>query len=656
MKLSRFVPFLLVAGAPLLLVAACGGSQSERGLETEAGNEAAPDVIVGENDATTTPDVGTDAVADGTMVVMGSDSGSDSTTNENDGTTSPETSADSGPDSTMMMETGTTDTGSDSTTETGTVQDAGAEVVVEAAVEAGPDATIMDAASEAMSEASADAPADSMGTVDAGSDAVADTGGGGSDASDGGCTLSVADSGVGGTLNWAENFGTMGYTTATAVALDPTNGDVVVAGYLDGTANFGGGSIESHGDAASGYDTFVARFDKNGNYKWAKDFGNGLSVTAQGAAVDSSGNVAIGGNFQGAVSFGGGTLTAVGNLDLFLVEFDSAGSHLWSESFGSSGNDQLIDSVVVDGTGSVLVAGYGTSVDFGGGALTGDYIAKFSSAGTYSWDETFATSSALITPTLAVDADSNVVFAGAFSGTANLGAGTATSVGGGDAFVAKYAPSGANLWVQQYTAVPQMLGANSGSSVGGLAVDACGNIFFAGTFGAQSTSATISFGSGTLTSDPVNATAFLAKIDSVGSGVWSKVFVGSNSDALYPGNVAADGAGGVTFTFGLAGSVNYGGGSLTSPSDEVPTISVASFDAAGAYRWAFAEESPSTATTSATGGLAGNGASVVVVGTFGNCSLNCNDGTSPANTTLVLPGKTLDAVSAGDLFIASLAP
>jgi hypothetical protein len=204
--------------------------------------------------------------------------------------------------------------------------------------------------------------------------------------------------------------------------------------------------------------------------------------------------------------------------------------------------------------------------------------------------------------------------------------------------------------------VPQGTGANSGSSVGGLAVDPCGDISFVGSFGAQNTSATISFGSGTLTSDPVNATAFLAKIGSAGSGVWSKVFVGSNTDALYPGNVAADGAGGVTFTCGLAGSVNYGGGSLTSTSDEVPTISVASFDAAGAFRWAFAEEPPSTATTSATGGLAANGASVVIVGIFGSCSLNCNDGTSPPDTTLILPGKTLDAASAGDMFLASFAP
>jgi hypothetical protein len=88
-------------------------------------------------------------------------------------------------------------------------------------------------------------------------------------------------------------------------------------------------------------------------------------------------------------------------------------------------------------------------------------------------------------------------------------------------------------------------------------------------------------------------------------------------------------------------------------------MSVASFDGSGRYRWAYADESPSTATETAMAfpqGVAASGSSVVLAGTFGTCALNCNDGTSPSDTTLVLGGKTLTAVSAGDLFLASFAP
>jgi len=115
----------------------------------------------------------------------------------------------------------------------------------------------------------------------------------------------------------------------------------------------------------------------------------------------------------------------------------------------------------------------------------------------------------------------------------------------------------------------------------------------------------------------------------------------------------------VTLACGLAGSVNYGGGVLTGLDPGVSTASFASFDANGNYRWAYAAQSPSTATSSSTGspqGLAAHGASLVVAGAFGGCVSSCNDGTSPPGTTLVLPGQTLTAVSAGDLFVASFAP
>jgi len=220
-------------------------------------------------------------------------------------------------------------------------------------------------------------------------------------------------------------------------------------------------------------------------------------------------------------------------------------------------------------------------------------------------------------------------------GTVDFGGGTLTTASF-DAFVAKFDSTGTYQWAKQY-------GDSNGADVSDVAVDTCGNIFVIGSF-----FGTINFGSGALSAtDSTKAYAFLAKIDATGNGAWSEDFIGSNVDALYPGSLAVDGAGGPTFSCGLAGSVDYGGGTLTSESSTAATMSVASFSASGAYRWAYEEESPSTASsgTAVPQGVAASESSMVVLGEFGGSGM-----------TLALPGKTLTAVSGNDTFVASFAP
>jgi len=490
-------------------------------------------------------------------------------------------------------------------------------------------------------EGGQDAPADVLG-ADVAHDAVGDVVAEGP--SDGGSCGPAADAGPGGALSWAKNFGTTGYTTANAVAIDPTNGGVVVAGYFGGTVNFGSGLLTSHGDATAGDDTFVALFDKNGGYAWAKDFGDGLLVGAYGVAIDASGNVAIGGVFQGSVTFGGSTHTQVGNIDVFVAELDSAGTYLWSKSFGSPGNFQQINTVAVDGAGDVLIAGTGESVDFGGGAETGYFIARFDSTGAYKWSNAFAATTSQTGPWLAVDASGNMILAGSFNATVDFGGGTLTSAGSADAFVAKFDPAGAYQWAKQY-------GDSSEQDISKVATDANGNIVVTGDF-----SGTINFGTGVLTATTMGGNDFLAKVNPTGSGVWADEFSGSASGFLNAGSVAVDGCGGATITSDFSGTVDYGGGVLSSEGSG--SAAIASFDASGHYRWAYAGGPPSTASESSVAygmAVASSATSVVVAGGFGTCAATgCT--TSPPGSTLVLAGKTLTAVSVQDLFVASFAP
>jgi hypothetical protein len=424
------------------------------------------------------------------------------------------------------------------------------------------------------------------------------------------------------------------------VAIDPSNRDVVVVGTFGGSIDFGGGLLTSHGDAGVGYDAFIARFNSAGAYQWAHSFGNGAAVSAGGAAVSLTGNVVVGGAFQGSVNLGCGVLTAVGSVDLFLASFSSSGGCIWSERFGSSGQSQNMSTVAVDGSGNALIAGQGNSVDFGGGAGTGFYLAKFDPSGIYTWSHTFPATSTQGGPWLALDGQGNAILAGSFNTTVNFGGGTLTNSGPPDAFVAKFDPSGAYQWARQY---------GDDVDVHNVATDACNNILATGNFGGVA-----NFGTGNLAGSTTAPNNYLAKISPSGSGVWADAFTGSTSGSLGAGSVAVGGSGEVTITSALNGMVNYGGGALSSVG--TGSVAIASFDSAGRYGWAYAAGSPSTIGSgpSTLKAVAASATSIVLIGTFG--TYQGSNLYSPPGTTIVLAGRTLTAAAVDDVFIASFAP
>src|SRR5262245_55338481 len=67
--------------------------------------------------------------------------------------------------------------------------------------------------------------------------------------------------------------------------------------------------------AVGSYEAFIAKYDANGNIKWAKSStGTANSqATALGVSTDASGNSYLAGSFSGTVSFGSNTLASSGN-------------------------------------------------------------------------------------------------------------------------------------------------------------------------------------------------------------------------------------------------------------------------------------------------------------------------------------------------------
>jgi PKD repeat protein len=120
-----------------------------------------------------------------------------------------------------------------------------------------------------------------------------------------------------GAAMWSSAHGGTGIDTATGVVSDGAD-DVVVTGFFNATASFGGPSMASAGSD----DIFVAKYaGATGAHRWSRSYGGILSDRGSSVAVDAANNVLVTGSFSDVVDFGGGPLTSpAGNMDAFLLK------------------------------------------------------------------------------------------------------------------------------------------------------------------------------------------------------------------------------------------------------------------------------------------------------------------------------------------------
>jgi hypothetical protein len=151
-----------------------------------------------------------------------------------------------------------------------------------------------------------------------------------------------------------------------------------------------------------------------------------------------------------------------------------------------------------------------------------------------------------------VDGGGNVLVTGSFQGAVDFGGGPLTSAGSTDIFVAKHSGTdGTHLWARRF-------GGASFDGASGVAVDGAGNVLVTGSF-----QGTVNLGGGPLTSAG-STDIFVAKHSGTdGTHLWARRFGGTSSDGGVP-DVAVDGAGNVLVTGSFQGTVDFGGGPLTS--------------------------------------------------------------------------------------------
>jgi len=393
--------------------------------------------------------------------------------------------------------------------------------------------------------------------------------------------------------------------TAVTLSGSGSDPDGTVTSYTwnAGDGATGTGTTITHAYAASG--TYTATFtvrdnlgaqtsdtaavvvsspSSGGALRWSTVAGDDWDDRGRSVALDAAGNVFVTGDFRGTIDLGAGPMTAFKwpaqvdmPSDVYIVKYSPSGAHLWSKRIGAHA-DEVGTAIAVDGSGNVLVAGYaGPNVDFGGGELATAggfdlFVAKYAgNDGHYLWARRFGGPIDELPWAMALDAGGNVLVTGEFTGTTNLGGASLTSAGDRDVFVAKYAGSdGHHLWSERF-------GAAMADAGNGIGVDPSGNVFVAGYF-----TSTVDFGGGALASAGTRD-VFVAKYAGAdGRHLWSRRY-GSTSIDMATG-VAVDASGEVVVTGSFTGTVNFGGGALSTPNTSADVF-VVKYGGAGEHRW-----------------------------------------------------------------------
>jgi pimeloyl-ACP methyl ester carboxylesterase len=297
-------------------------------------------------------------------------------------------------------------------------------------------------------------------------------------------------------------------------------------------------------------------------------WGYGVSATSDGGAL-------VTGVFQGTVDFGGGPLMNAGSnsYDIFVLKLDSGGNHAWSRSYGDAWNDRGLSVSATDDGGALGTGSFVGTVNFGGGPLTSAgindvFVLKLDSGGNHVWSRRYGGTSYDEGQNVSETSDGGAVVTGDFRGTVNFGGGPLTSAGFDDIFVLTLDSGGNHVWSRRYGSTSVDYGYSvSATSDGGAAVT--------GTF-----EGTLDFGGGPLVSAGYGD-IFVLKLDSGGNHVWSRRYGSTLADDGWSVAATSDGAALVTGTF--QGTVDFGGGPLTSGGFD--DVFVLKLDLGGSHAW-----------------------------------------------------------------------
>ncbi len=210
-----------------------------------------------------------------------------------------------------------------------------------------------------------------------------------------------------GDLLWAFSLGGTYRDYMQAITVD-TDGNIIVSGFFTNTVDFDPGAGVAElitNDGITSWDAFVAKYDSDGNYIWARQFaGDGLQEVVS-VSVNSDGDLIAGEYFSGTIDcdpgageliFENGSLT---DWQGFIMKLNSEGALVWGKSIGGPANDQVWGIGLDESDNVYATGGFALTVDFDPGAGVFEmttplgwadvFILKLNTNGDFIWSKAF---------------------------------------------------------------------------------------------------------------------------------------------------------------------------------------------------------------------------------------------------------------------------
>jgi hypothetical protein len=296
-----------------------------------------------------------------------------------------------------------------------------------------------------------------------------------------------------GNLLWAKRMGGTQGDQGGSIAVD-ASGNVYVASIFAGTADFDPGAGIFNLTALGLHDMYLLKLDVNGNFLWAKRYGNtGYSESCSAIALDAAGNIYSAGRFSNTVDFdpGAGTsnVTSAGSEDGYIQKLDANGNFVWVKQIGGLMTDEIY-TMKIDASGNMYLGGsFQLTVDFDPGAGTTNqtaagtydaFILKLDASGNFLWAKQQGGSNRTAADRLMLDAAGNMYISYTFSGTADFDPGVSayslTFMGGyHDAAIVKLDANGNFIWARA-------LAGSEEEAVSSMQLDNSGNVYATGYF------------------------------------------------------------------------------------------------------------------------------------------------------------------------------
>ena len=270
-----------------------------------------------------------------------------------------------------------------------------------------------------------------------------------------------------GNFSWAKRIGGTTDDFGHKIAFD-SNGDVLIAGYSEGTVDFNPGAGVFNLNSNSSGSNFVLKLTSSGNFVWAKINVQEFVYNIKKIKLDNNDNIYISGGLQNTRDFdpGPGTATLTSNsfTDIFIQKLDSNGDFIWAKSMIGNDSYDLLRDIAFDNNNNIYAVGEFTgTVDFNPNFLVNQltsngpkelFVQKLDPNGNYIWAKNIGGNSYEVISDIEIY-HSKIYTTGYFQSTIDIdpGAGVQNMVSAGnyDAFFLKLELNGDFIWGKQIT-------------------------------------------------------------------------------------------------------------------------------------------------------------------------------------------------------------